>query len=441
MAYSHSVKYFNTLDSTFCSTGTAEDQTVYSQESSLGVGIKVYYNAALTQPVTGYDFIKFGGVIHEMNFNTGEINLVYPVQCPIPDVKIYRISVPSSQTSYVEWTECEGWAGPKQLIYSRMPSIDVSAVQNSVSASSVATITEVGSCNPFPSCQCVYYGSTTTTTTTIPPIDFVLTPYCTGSFIDGTGTINVNTFSGGNGTYQSVAIGTTSGNAFAATPINLSGASSYEFTGLYNGVYYVVLRDSSGAFKIKTATVSCTATTTTTTTTTTSTTTTTTTTTAAPNCDFNGGSAVITYTTTTTTEAPTTTTTSTTTTTTTTAAPTTTTTTAAPTTTTTTAAPALSLNVYAKDIGAFPGITLYVSVNSGSPIAVGTVDDSSCTIRGTLYEPTIAEGDSLEFTTGYLMKGSLTTCPPSPTLTSYIYNVSGLASQNVYITMDSDNGL
>jgi hypothetical protein len=314
-SYSHSVKYFNTFDSTFCSTNSAENQTVYSDCAALGVSCKVYYNTALTLPVMGYEFIKFDGVVHEMNFDTGEINLPTDVQCPIPSVFIYRISVPANQTSYVDWTECEGYAGPKQLIYDRMRTIDVQAVENSVSASSAATISIVGNCNPYPSCDCFYIGGTTTTTTTIPPINFVLTPYCTGSGINGTGTINVNTFSGGNGTYQSIAIGTTSGTAFAATPINLSGASSYEFTGLFNGVYYIVLRDSSGAFSIKSTFVDCLNTTTTTSTTST--------TTAAPICTYNGGSAVITYTTTTTS--------------TTTIAPTTTTTTtSAPTTTTTT---------------------------------------------------------------------------------------------------------
>ena len=332
-SYSHSVKYFNTFDSTFCSTNSAENQTVYSDCATLGVSCKVYYNTGLTVPVTGYDFIKFGGVVHEMNFDTGEINLATEVQCTIPDVKIYRISVPGGQTSYVDWTECEGWPGPKQLVYDRMRSIDVSAVENSVSASSVATITEVGSCNPYPSCQCTYYGSTSTTTTTIPPIDFILTPYCTGSGVNGTGTINVNTFSGGNGTYQSVGIGSTPGNAFAATPINLSGASSYEFTGLFNGLYYVVLRDGIGDYKINSAFVDCinVTSTTSTTSTSTSTTSTTSTTTAALVCTYNGGSAVITYTTTTTSTTSTSTTT--------TEAPTTTsTTTVAPTTTTTTTA-------------------------------------------------------------------------------------------------------
>mgnify|MGYP000742724733 CR=1 FL=1 len=96
MAYTHSVKYFNTFDSTFCSTYTAENQTVYSDCQTLSTSCKVYYNSILTQPVTVYSFIKFGGVVHEMNFNTGEINLVTPIQCPIPEAKIYRVTIPAN---------------------------------------------------------------------------------------------------------------------------------------------------------------------------------------------------------------------------------------------------------------------------------------------------------------------------------------------------------
>jgi hypothetical protein len=269
-----------------------------------------------------------------MNFNTGEINLVTPIQCPIPEAKIYRVTIPANTTSYVQWTDCEGIPSPKQLIYDRMRSIDFVAINTSpyalVSASSAATITEVGTCFPYPDCICSYTALPSTTTTTVAPVNFTLTPYCTGSGVNGTGTINVNTFTGGNGTYQSIAIGTTAGNAFAATPINLSGASSYEFTGLFNGTYHIILRDGLGVYTIKNTNVNCinvtsTTSTTSTTTSTTSTSTTTSTTTAAPICTYNGGSAVITYTTTTTstststttTEAPTTTTTSTSTTTTT----------------------------------------------------------------------------------------------------------------------------
>jgi hypothetical protein len=380
-SYSHSVKYFNTFDSAFCSTNSAENQIVYSDCATLGVSCKVYYNLALTVPVTGYDFIKFGGIVYEMNFNTGEINPATDVQCPIPTVYIYRVSVPQNQTSYVEWTECEGYSGPKQLIYDRMRTIDVQAVAGSVSASLSADISIVGNCSSYPQCECVYIGQSTTTSTTIPPVNFVLTPYCTGSGINGTGTINVNTFSGGNGTYQSVAIGTNAGQAFTATPINLSGATSYEFTGLSNGVYHIILRDSSGLFSIKSTFVDCLNTTTTTSTTSTSTTSTTSTTTAAPICTYNGGSAIL-INTSTTTSTSTTTTAAPTTTTTTTAAPTTTTTTTtteAPTTTTTTEAPvtatinidtntSLDVNIYISSITVNGvGPVSYTGVNPNTP--------------------------------------------------------------------------
>ncbi len=247
-------------------------------------------------------------------------------------VKIYRVSVPANTDSYVEWTECEGFSSPKHLIYNKNRSIDFAAIQGTVSASSTATITPVGDCYPYPSCQCSYDPlPPTTTTTTLAGVNFTLTPYCTGSGVNGTGTINVNTFSGGNGVYQSIGIGSTPGNAFAATPINLSGATSYEFTSLFNGTYHIILRDSLGNYVIKSTIVDCinVTSTTSTTSTSTSTTSTTSTTTIALNCTYNGGSAVIAYTTTTTSTSTSTTT----------AAPTTTTTTAAPTTTTTTAAP------------------------------------------------------------------------------------------------------
>ena len=430
-SYSHSVKYFNTFDSTFCSTNSAENQTVYSDCAALGVSCKVYYNTGLTVPVTGYDFIKFGGVVHEMNFDTGEINPATEVQCTIPDVKIYRISVPVGQTSYIDWTECEGWPGPKQLIYDRMRSIDVSAVQNSVSASSVATITEVGSCNPYPSCQCIYYGSTSTSTTTIPPVNFVLTPYCTGSGINGTGTINVNTFSGGSGVYQSVAIGTTAGQAFSATPISLSGATSYEFTSLSNGTYYVILRDSIGTFKVNSTFVDClnttsTTSTTSTSTTSTSTTSTTSTTTAAPICTYNGGSAVITYTTTTTSTSTTSTSTTTTeaptTTTTTTGAPTTTTTTTeVPTTTTTTTAPPTAdiyINtILSLDIGItgmrINGVSVTYAGGSNFPLAPGDNGSFTSTQTGVqdveIDYTTSIPGQHIIFTDSGLFQNCLAT--------------------------------
>jgi hypothetical protein len=445
-SYSHSVKYFNTFDSTFCSTNSAENQTVYSDCAALGVSCKVYYNTGLTVPVTGYDFIKFGGVVHEMNFDTGEINPATEVQCTIPDVKIYRISVPVGQTSYIDWTECEGWPGPKQLIYDRMRSIDVSAVENSVSASSVATITEVGSCNPYPSCQCIYYGSTSTSTTTIPPVNFVLTPYCTGSGINGTGTINVNTFSGGSGVYQSVAIGTTAGQAFSATPISLSGATSYEFTSLSNGTYYVILRDSIGTFKVNSTFVDClnttsTTSTTSTSTTSTSTTSTTSTTTAAPICTYNGGSAIITYTTTTTststttTAAPTSTTTSTSTTTT--DAPTTTTSTTEALTTTTSTTSGTSLLVYAKYINS--NGNLQYQINSGPIEQLGSLT-TDCNYITTLA---ITVGDEIVFSDANtkVVASSTSVCPDGPGGFGCTagYSVLSSGTQSVYVTIDGSS--
>ncbi len=350
-------------------------------------------------------------------------------------VKIYRVSVPANTDSYVEWTECEGFGSPRHLIYDKNRSIDFAAIQGTVSASSAATILAVGDCYPYPSCECSYDPlPSTSTTTTLAPVNFTLTPYCTGSAINGTGTINVNTFSGGSGVYQSIAIGSTAGNAFAATPINLSGASSYEFTGLFNGTYHIILRDSLGNYTIKNTIVECLNTT--------STTSTTTTTTAAPICTYNGGSAVITYTTTTTsttTIAPTTTTTTTsapTTTTTTTAAPTTT-------TTTTTVAPGINVYVYGKDIGSATLGTpeIMMSINGGPLESIGFVTSATCDYIATITEPTISEGDSIVFSdyNGIVMRGSMSTCPAAPNASSYTYNVSGGTGQFVYLTFDSDS--
>lgn len=345
-------------------------------------------------------------------------------------VKIYRVSVQANADSYVEWTECEGFRSPKHLIYNKNRSIDFAAIEGSVSASSVATILSVGECYPFPSCECSYDPlPPTTTTTTLAAVNFVLTPYCTGSGVNGNGTINVNTFSGGSGIYQSVAIGTTAGQAFAATPINLSGASSYEFTGLFNGTYHIILRDSLGNYKINSTIVDC------------LNTTTTTSTTAAPICTYNGGSAVITYTTTTTTTS-TTTTEAPTTTTTTTSAPTTTTTsttTAAPTTTTTTtAAPGITLFVYGKDTGANVPELQY-RVNGGMWNNMGSLD-SNCNFINSVTG--LSDGDNVEFQTdlgnAIGSTGDSTTCPfgiPFACTTSYMVTTG--SPKFVAITVDS----
>jgi len=282
------------------------------------------------------------------------------------NINLYRVSVPDGGYSKVDWIECEGYYGPTQYLQNALRSIDFQAQNNSVSASSAATIAVLGYCND--DCTgCYLIGETTTTSTTIPPVNFTLTPTCEGTGINGTGKITINGFSGGNGTYSSIAIGASAGAALSATPISLGGASTYSFTGVFNGTWFIILRDSSGAYTTKSTSVSCTNTTTTTSTTSTSTTTSTTsttsTTTAAINCNFSGGTAVVVYpttststSTTTTTEAPTTTTT--------TQAPTTTTTTEAPTTTTTT-----STTTTAGPGGSF---TVMNTASSGQIVDVNT---------------------------------------------------------------------
>jgi hypothetical protein len=254
------------------------------------------------------------------------------------NINLYRVSIPAGSYSKVSWTECDINPGPVQYLQDSFRSIDFQAVNNTVSASAVATVSIIGYC--LDDCTgCYLIGETTTTSTTIPPVNFTLTPSCEGSGVNGTGKIVVSGFSGGNGTYTSIAIGNSAGNALSATPIPLSGATTYSFTGVFNGTWHIILRDSSGASRTKNTLVDCTNTTTTTSTSTTSTTSTSTsttsTTTAAINCTYNGGTAVMVYTTSTstTTAAPTSTTTS-------------TTTTEAPTTTTTTTTESPTYDLY-----------------------------------------------------------------------------------------------
>ena len=304
------------------------------------------------------------------------------------NINLYRVSVPEGAFSRVSWTECEGYSGPIQYLQNGLRSIDFQAQNNSVSASAIATVSIIGYCND--DCTgCYLIGETTTTSTTIPPVDFTLTPSCEGSGTNGTGKIIVNGFSGGNGTYTSVAIGASAGSALSATPILLSGASTYSFTGVFNGTWHIILRDSSGASTTKSTAVNCTNTTTTTSTSTTSTTSTSTsttsTTTAAINCNYNGGTAVMVYatTTSTTTAAPTSTSTSTSTTSTTTGAPAETTT--STTTTTTTGAPSATLQWDFEEVGGADG-TMYLYVNGS------VIESRSITSSGTYA---VYEGDTI----------------------------------------------
>jgi hypothetical protein len=245
---------------------------------------------------------------------------------------------------FVCWTEPIGTVGPCQYITNRLGCIDIAARAGSVTKPADAILTQISSLGVVDGVNCYIYtvcaqaSATPTTTTTVSPITLTLTASCVGSGINGTGRIVVNGFSGGTGTYANVRIGNSLSNAASATPVVLSGATSYTWNNLVNSTWYVILTDNAGNSNYAQAVVSCTATTSTTTTTTTQ----------APQCTFNGGTAVIIYgtsTTTTTTAAststttttipPTTTSTSTSTTSTSTSTSTST-TTAAPTTTTTT---------------------------------------------------------------------------------------------------------
>lgn len=169
-------------------------------------------------------------------------------------VYIYRVTVAPNQPGYVNWIECEGYAGPPQLINDRLRSIQIEAQEGTVTGPTGCTIEVIGVGND----NC-FGGSlnatTTTTTTTLAPINFTITPTCNPS--NTSGIITVSSFSGGNGTYQSVGIGDSQGTSYSAPVTNLSGASSYQWTGLVNGTYFVTLRDSLGNHTVKSATVSC----------------------------------------------------------------------------------------------------------------------------------------------------------------------------------------
>lgn len=142
---------------------------------------------------------------------------------------------------------------------------------------STGKITNAGQCNPptttttsttaAPTTTTTTTVAPTTTTTTLPPVSFTIASDCMGAGTPGTGRITVSAFTGGNGTYSSVAIAATLQDALAATPTALGGATSWYWLGQANGNYVVVLRDSLGNWGYKPVTVSCTATTTTTSTT------------------------------------------------------------------------------------------------------------------------------------------------------------------------------
>jgi hypothetical protein len=292
---------------------------------------------------------------------------------------------------FVCWTQPIGTVGPCQYITNRLGCIDIAARAGSITKPADADIAQgnplgtYAGINAFIFTVCPQVPAIPTTTTTVSPITLTLTASCIGSGINGTGRIVANGFSGGTGTYANIKIGNSLSNAAAATPVVLSGATSYTWDNLVNSVWFVILTDNLGNSNYAQVTVNCTNTTTTTSTTTT--------TTAAPICTFNGGSAVVIYPATTTTTSTSTT-------------STTTTTTAAPqctydgftivcegettTTTTTTAAPGGSFTVkntsgsgLISDVYGPGGIYFYVTTAGSFPISTGQqVDAGGASLTG-----------------------------------------------------------
>lgn len=86
---------------------------------------------------------------------------------------------------------------------------------------------------------------TTTTTTTVAPITFSVSASCAA----GSGQILVNNYAGGNGSYEWIAISSVSratAIANAASGPRFAAGSSYTFTSLADGNYWVALRDTAG---------------------------------------------------------------------------------------------------------------------------------------------------------------------------------------------------
>jgi hypothetical protein len=302
---------------------------------------------------------------------------------------------------FVCWTQPIGTVGPCQYITNRLGCIDIAARAGSITKPADADIAQgnllgtYDGINTYIYTVCPQVPAIPTTTTTVAPITLTLTASCIGSGVNGTGRIVASAFSGGTGTYANIKIGNSLSNAAAATPVVLSGATSYTWDNLVNSVWFVILTDNLGNSNYAQVTVNCTNTTTTTSTTTT--------TTAAPICTFNGGSAVVIYpTTSTTTQPPTTTTTTTqpptTTTTTTTEPPTTTTTTTQPPTTTTTTTESEAAAPSVDTCSGQANLAIYNNANAVSlgytdPIGPGDNLLAVCTIG----DNPLGKSDSVSF--------------------------------------------
>ena len=193
-------------------------------------------------------------------------------------------------TGFVSWTTTDGTQPNPVYIDEKNRAVQFIARENTVTkpvGSYLNQLQNLGVINGYQSYLYSVTGfeiTTSTTTTTRAQISLVLTNNCASPYINGTGTLTANNFAGGTGTFTSIRIGTSMQNAFEATPILLSGATSYSWAGLQNAKWYALLRDSSGDYGYEDTVIACLGetTTTSTTTTTTTTSTTTTTTTVAP---------------------------------------------------------------------------------------------------------------------------------------------------------------
>jgi hypothetical protein len=226
----------------------------------------------------GNDFLACSGTVTGVVYQKAQFG-----NTPTVGAQLYTSSTTGSGT---EWTPSQG--------------IGLYLMQFGGSTKWSVLVGTTGLINAVTSCAGV---STTTTTTTLPPITVTATASCDGSGFSGQGRVTASSFSGGSGSYTVAAIGTSEANAIAcvnnpacAQRVSIVGLTSYAWTSLANGPYYVAIKDTAGGLGFSSvATVSCNATTTTTTTSTSSTTTssTTTTTTSAPTNVWliNGGAA------------------------------------------------------------------------------------------------------------------------------------------------------
>jgi hypothetical protein len=108
--------------------------------------------------------------------------------------------------------------------------------------------------------------------TSADPILLTTNSDCLGTGFDGEGSIIASAFVGGDGVYEWIAKGTSTGDAIANVNgldrFSIIGQSSYQFTNLNNGTYYIAIKDNTGNVGVSVGTdVNCASITTTTTTT------------------------------------------------------------------------------------------------------------------------------------------------------------------------------